>query len=99
MAKASPFARESIFTGFARTEDLPDLFCGAELFIFPSLYEGFGLPVLEDMSFRDKIVERMIATQERFNQSDAKRVYYLSMEFLMGRSLGNTLYNLGLFDS
>ena len=29
---------------------------------------------------------------------DVKRVYYLSMEFLMGRTLGNTLTNLGLYD-
>jgi glycosyltransferase involved in cell wall biosynthesis len=31
-------------------EDLPILFAGARLFAFPSLYEGFGLPVLEAMS-------------------------------------------------
>jgi glycosyltransferase involved in cell wall biosynthesis len=39
-----------VFTGFAPTDDLPDLYCGAELFVFPSLYEGFGLPVLEAMT-------------------------------------------------
>ncbi len=39
-----------MFTGFAPTSDLPDLYCGAELFVFPSLYEGFGLPVLEAMT-------------------------------------------------
>lgn len=35
------------FPGFIADEDLPDLYRGARLFVFPSLYEGFGLPVLE----------------------------------------------------
>ena len=39
----------------------------------------------------------MLATEERYRQAQAKRLYYLSIEFLMGRSLSNNLYNLGLF--
>jgi glycosyltransferase involved in cell wall biosynthesis len=38
------------YLGFIPGEDLPLLFAGARLFTFPSLYEGFGLPVLEAMS-------------------------------------------------
>lgn len=38
------------FTGFVSEEDLPALYCGASLLVFPSLYEGFGLPVLEAMA-------------------------------------------------
>jgi glycosyltransferase involved in cell wall biosynthesis len=38
-----------IFPGFVAEEDLPDLYRGALLFIYPSLYEGFGLPILEAM--------------------------------------------------
>ncbi len=49
-ALASSCADDIVFTGFASASDLPDLYCGAELFVFPSLYEGFGLPVLEAMS-------------------------------------------------
>jgi glycosyltransferase involved in cell wall biosynthesis len=41
---------EVIFTGFVDDEALPDLYRGARLFIFPSLYEGFGLPILEAMA-------------------------------------------------
>ncbi len=36
--------------GFVPQEDLPALYRGAKLFVFPSLYEGFGMPVLEAMS-------------------------------------------------
>ena len=39
-----------IFTGFVEDEDIPDLYRGAQLFVFPSLYEGFGLPILEAMA-------------------------------------------------
>jgi glycosyltransferase involved in cell wall biosynthesis len=38
------------FTGFVDDDDLPALYRGAALFIYPSLYEGFGLPVLEAMA-------------------------------------------------
>lgn len=39
-----------IFTGFVPDEDLPALYSLAEVFVFPSLYEGFGLPPLEAMA-------------------------------------------------
>ena len=38
------------FTGYVEEEDLPAVYNGADLFVFPSLYEGFGLPVLEAMA-------------------------------------------------
>lgn len=37
-------------TGYVDDDDLPSLYSGAEVFVFPSLYEGFGLPVLEAMA-------------------------------------------------
>lgn len=42
--------KEVIFTGFVSEKDLCCLYNGAEIFVFPSLYEGFGLPPLEAMS-------------------------------------------------
>jgi glycosyltransferase involved in cell wall biosynthesis len=39
-----------IFTGFVDDEDLPAMFHGAVFFVYPSLYEGFGMPVLEAMA-------------------------------------------------
>jgi starch phosphorylase len=47
-------------------------------------------------SARDQLAERWAATQQRYRQEDVKRVYYLSLEFLMGRTLGNALINLGI---
>lgn len=43
------------------------------------------------------IVERMIATQAAHHRANAKRVYYLSLEFLMGRLYSNSLYSAGIF--
>lgn len=39
-----------MFTGFVSTQDLPAVYNAADAFVFPSLYEGFGLPVLEAMA-------------------------------------------------
>src|SRR5207248_2122388 len=41
------------------------------------------------LTVRDRLIERWISTQQRYYRKDAKRVYYLSAEFLMGRALGN----------
>lgn len=38
------------FLGYVPDDDVPKLLCGAEMFVFPSLYEGFGLPILEAMA-------------------------------------------------
>ncbi len=48
--------KDVIVTGFVQDEDLPGLYAGAELFVFPSLYEGFGLPVLEAMAYGKAVV-------------------------------------------
>ena len=47
---------------------------------------------------RDLLVERLLDTQQSYYINDAKRVYYISMEFLMGRTLGNSLINLNVMD-
>jgi len=47
---------------------------------------------------RDLLATRWIDTQQSYYIKDAKRVYYISMEFLMGRTLGNALINLGVME-
>ena len=51
------------------------------------------------LAVRDLLVDRMFRTEKRYQEMDAKKVYYLSMEYLMGRSLGNNLINLGLYET
>jgi starch phosphorylase len=51
------------------------------------------------LTVRDQLVERLLATEARYRQDDVKRLYYLSIEFLIGRSLSNNLINLGLYDT
>jgi starch phosphorylase len=56
------------------------------------LYNAFAHTV------RDRLVHRWLATQRTYLELDVKRVYYLSSEFLTGRSLGLCLLNLGLYE-
>lgn len=50
------------------------------------------------LTVRNRILDLMLETEKRYQQQDAKRLYYLSLEYLIGRSLTNNLINLGLYD-
>ncbi len=51
------------------------------------------------LAIRNQLVERWLKTQEKYRERNVKRVYYLSMEFLMGRALQNAVLNFNLEDS
>jgi len=48
------------------------------------------------LAIRDRLIDGMLETEERYRTTGAKRLYYLSMEFLMGRALSDNLCNLQL---
>ncbi|TVQ08432.1 MAG: glycogen/starch/alpha-glucan phosphorylase [Leptolyngbya sp. DLM2.Bin27] len=50
-------------------------------------------------SVRNQLLQKRIRTAKTYSQAQAKAVYYMSAEFLMGRQLGNGLINLGLYDT
>jgi len=50
------------------------------------------------LAVRDILVEKVVATRARFDRSGSKKLYYLSLEYLIGRSLENNLFNLGILD-
>ncbi|MDF1582604.1 MAG: glycogen/starch/alpha-glucan phosphorylase [Methyloprofundus sp.] len=56
-------------------------------------YEALSLAI------SDRLVERWRNTYNTYRESDCKKAYYLSMEFLMGRTLSNAMLNLGITDA
>ncbi len=57
-----------------------------------------GFPVYSSLAatLRDRLIERWRHTQRAYDESDCKQAYYLSLEFLMGRTMGNAMLNLDM---
>ena len=51
------------------------------------------------LSVRDRMIERWIETQQTYHHQNVKRIYYFSLEYLMGRSLTNNILNLQMADA
>jgi glycogen phosphorylase len=51
------------------------------------------------LTLRDRLVERAKSTRQAYEKADTKRAHYMSLEFLMGRALGNAMLNLGVADN
>ncbi|MES9928380.1 MAG: glycogen/starch/alpha-glucan phosphorylase, partial [Candidatus Thiodiazotropha sp. 6PDIVS] len=50
------------------------------------------------LAMRDRLIERWKLTRSNYEESDCKRTFYLSLEFLMGRTLSNAILNLNICD-
>ena len=63
-----------IFTGYVAESELPKLFAGAKLFIYPSFYEGFGLPVLEAMACGIPVITSNISSMAEIASGAARLI-------------------------
>jgi glycosyltransferase involved in cell wall biosynthesis len=62
------------FTGYVPFDDLPALYSLAEMFVFPSLYEGFGLPVIEAMACGTPVLTGQVAALNEIGGSAVELV-------------------------
>lgn len=62
LVQQNNLADDVIFTGYVDTKDAAPLTCGAEIFLFPSLYEGFGIPPLEAMACGTPVITSNVAS-------------------------------------
>ena len=64
-----------------------------------TIKEATQQEIFQAVSFtvKDVIIDDWLATQKAFDKQDPKMVYYMSMEFLMGRALGNNMINLKMY--
>ena len=73
----SPFNRDILNLGYIKRNDLPILYSMAELFVYPSVYEGFGLPVLEAMACGTPVITTNVSS---LPEVGGKAVHYFSPE-------------------
>ena len=92
LAAASTGADEVVLTGFVSDEELAALYAGCAVFAYPSLYEGFGLPVLEAMSAGAPVVTSSVSSLPEVAGDAALLVDPLDVGALcaaLGRVLGD----------
>jgi glycosyltransferase involved in cell wall biosynthesis len=77
------------FTGYVPFEDLPALYSLAEMFVFPSLYEGFGLPVIEAMACGTPVITGPVPALSEVAGGAVEQVDHLDAE-----SLGDAMVGL-----
>jgi glycosyltransferase involved in cell wall biosynthesis len=90
LKKNNQFKKNIIFTGYAEGQDLPILHQGAEVFCFPSLYEGFGLPLIEAMASGTPVVcsdsscnKEIVGDGALFYEENNKKDFVKKMELVL----------------
>ncbi len=102
IAKTAP--EEIIFPGYIPDSELPALYRGAELFVFPSLKEGFGLPVLEAMACGVPVISSNSSSLPEVvgdagllvNPEDEREIAQAILKILNSPSLAQSLREKGL---
>ena len=92
-------------TAMANMKFDKELFKRSVLYNVKTLYrktleEASAQQIFQAVSYaiKDQIVENWMNTQKAYEKEDPKMVYYMSMEFLMGRALGNNMINMQAYD-
>ena len=84
---------------FDKEEFVKDVQDSVKTLYRKTIKEASQQEIFQAVSFvvKDKIIDQWLATQNAYDEQDPKMVYYMSMEFLMGRALGNNLINLKFY--
>lgn len=93
-----------LFTGYVRQEDSPVLMCGAAAFVFPSLYEGFGMPPLEAMACGTPVITSNTASLPEVakgaailvNPKSRPEIYRAMKQILKDTKAAETYRKLGI---
>lgn len=96
--------KEVIFTGFAKEEDLPKFYNAADLFVYPCLYAGFGIPPLEAMACGTPVIASNLTSLPEvignagtiINPFDKNQLVEAMYEVLTNKDLRENLINRGL---